>query len=212
MQGIWLVLFIVQSAVVLAVAMIVVGILRYLGRIQERIDLAAPQISAFALGEALPEFQLSTSDGSEFSLSRLREHGRPSILLFLTPSCGGCKAVLQQLQELSRRSPAWDGSKTEIAVIVGGGSLEPEIVNALSERGATVLFDAEGVVFSRFGIRSIPTGLVIEQGLVKGQSMNPQVGNWLYQRMEVAAPPQPPSPGWGSLIVPRADLVRPESK
>lgn len=209
MNGVWLVLFVAQWAVVFVLGLLMVGVLRYLSRIQEKIDLAAPQISSFNLGEPIAEFQLPTSDGHDFSLSALRSRNRPSLLLFLTPTCGSCKVLLQQLNELAERPKPWDASNTDVVVIAGGTDpLEPEAVHNLSNKGALFLLDLEGSVFSRFGIRSLPSGLFVDgHGVIKDQSMNPHAGNWLYRKLGVPPPPQVISPGWGGMILPKAEVV-----
>jgi peroxiredoxin len=212
MAGVWLVLFVVQWAILLVLALVLLGVLRYLARIQERIDLAAPHISAFELGEPLADFRLPTSDGRDFSLSDLRSRERPSLLLLLTPSCGSCKVLMAQLKELADRRPAWDASNTDVVLISGGADLDHEAVQALTNNGGLVLLDLEGAVFSRFGIRGLPTGLSVDaRGLVSDQSANPHAGNWLYRKLGVAPPAQAISSGWGAMILPRAEMVGPRN-
>jgi hypothetical protein len=207
-NGIWLVLFVSQWTLLLLLSAVLIGVLRYLSRIQDRIDLAAPQISRFETHQAVGDFELPTSEGTVSSLSSELDSIGPAVVLFLTPACGSCKAVQTQLVELASRRPAWGGAATKVVVVAGGGPLDADVSQSLSRSGSTVFIDKDGRAFGDFGIRSIPTGLSIDSsGVVSDQSMNPHAFNWLYRTLGVPPPAQPIQTGWGSLITPRADYV-----
>lgn len=56
MQGIWLIAFILQWAMLLLLAVLLAGVLRFLASFQEKMALAAPPISRFELGERTGDF------------------------------------------------------------------------------------------------------------------------------------------------------------
>lgn len=95
MSGPWLVSYIALWAVVLFQGLVIFILLRQLGVIY----LGTAQGVAgdgLSPGERAPEFALPDLDGREVALSGFR--GLPLLLVFGSPSCGPCKALVPDLE------------------------------------------------------------------------------------------------------------------
>lgn len=87
MHGIWLLTFVAQWILLLTLTLFVVGILRYMAGIQERLELAAPHISRFDVGERVSDFVLPDITGRVVDSREFIGNGNSTILLFLNPEC-----------------------------------------------------------------------------------------------------------------------------
>ena len=103
MNGVVLGALILNWVVLAVVAVLVVGILRYLGSIQQRLELQAPRITKFEAGQPISAFTLPELDGRERSSDELIGQGRSTMLLILTTTCSECEAIARQIVELTRR-------------------------------------------------------------------------------------------------------------
>ena len=64
----------------------------------ERDDAGSPH-DGLPIGAPFPIFELKDVNGSDFSTSSLNASGRPSLLLFVSPTCNPCKALVPQFDE-----------------------------------------------------------------------------------------------------------------
>jgi len=209
MNPYWQLAFVTMSILVIAAVLLLVGILRYLARIQDQIDLVAPQVTAFERGDKLTPFQLPMLDGGSFALADLLQRKRAAVLLLVTPSCHSCAMIIDQLKELANRESPWNAAAD--AVVIAGGNLSDEThaeLASLRNAGVLVLVDSAGEAFSTFGIRSVPTGFTVDvSGSVTSQSWNPHASNWLYRQLGVDPPKRAVSLGYGSLMLPATELA-----
>lgn len=194
MQGVWIVAFVLQWIALLVLLLLVAGLFRYLGSIQERIDLATPRATRFELGGSIDHFVLADLQGRSIESKNLLE--RKSLLLFVSANCNACKTTLKQIAELARREGGLKGLGWGFIFICYGAreKVEEMFQEYLPTEDITVLVDNRGVVSSQFGIKSIPVGIAIdEQCRVLDQSFNPHAA-WLYHVLDTPAPLHDPIP------------------
>ncbi|NOT63785.1 MAG: redoxin domain-containing protein, partial [Acidobacteria bacterium] len=77
---------------------------------------AAPPAEGLPVGAPAPAFTLATLKGEQVSLSDLLAHGKAVMLLFVSPNCSPCKALLPFLRSWQRDY----GEQLTIAVISRG--------------------------------------------------------------------------------------------
>lgn len=212
MQGLWLVAFGLQWLLILILCVLVAGILRYLGSIQEKIDLVAPAISRFALGERVSEFTLQDIWGNTFASTSWIGQREQVMLLFLNPTCDGCKTVVKQLAEVLQRPERVEGEEWSFLLICPGElvAIKEMVESLLSSQKVAILHDedADKLVSRDYGVRTHPTGMALDKrGRVVDQSFNPHAG-WLYQVMGIPEPTTPVTTGPHPLIVARSATVR----
>lgn len=108
-----------------------------------------------------PDFTLTAADGTSLRLSDLR--GKVVLLNFWATWCPPCEAELPDLNALHR-----DYAEAQGFTVVGIDMEEaPADVRAFAEaRGLTypLLLDTDGVVTNdRYGVRSLPTSMIIDR-------------------------------------------------
>jgi peroxiredoxin len=204
MQGIWLLAFIVQWVPVLLLALLVVGILRYLHSVQERWDLAVPAISKYEIRQKIDDFELpDMSDTKIKSRDVLRSSG--SAILFVTPSCRSCLALLDQVSELVNR-PDTIFNKAILIIVAGTRDQLENLLRTSSvhdSQQVILLYDEDSSILKTFGLRAIPTGLEVDrEGYLISQTFNPHADHWLYKVVGVPLPEKPVVQGHVGTIVP----------
>ncbi len=105
------------------------------------------------IGDPAPELALPDLDGTTVSLADYR--GRPTLLLFWSPSCGFCQQMLPDLRQWEVKRPA---GTPEILVVSTGAAQE----NRLLALRSTVLLDAGMVTGQRFGANGTPMAVLID--------------------------------------------------
>jgi thiol-disulfide isomerase/thioredoxin len=167
------ILLAVALALAIAVALelwFLVSLLRQNGRLLLRIEAieaklkieptAAPSLELPA-GTPAPDFFLKNLNGDTVTLGRLRESGKPVMLVFTGPNCGACDALLPQLAQ-------WQTEHAErltVALIAYG--------DAATNRAKTaphglnnVLLQTDREVWESYLVASTPSAVLIVNGLI----------------------------------------------
>jgi hypothetical protein len=212
LQGLWLVAFGLQWLLILILCVLVAGILRYLGSIQEKIDLVAPAISRFALGERVSEFTLPDIWGNKFASTSWIGQRERVMLLFLNSTCDSCKTVVKQLAEVLERPEHAQGEEWAFLLICPGElvAIQDMVKSIRSSQKVAILHDegTDNLVTQAYGVRAHPTGMALDKrGRVVDQTFNPHAG-WLYQVMGIPEPTTPVTTGPHALIVARSETAR----
>lgn len=105
MTGPWIALIIVLWATVLLIGFLVLGLLNRTSSVLDRLQSALErgELGGLASGRGLspgsrvPTFSGRTPDGNWLSDADLR--GQPTVMLFLDPDCGPCKALVTGLRD-----------------------------------------------------------------------------------------------------------------
>lgn len=210
MQGIWLVAFGLQWVLLLILVVLVAGILRYLGSIQERMNLAAPRISRFDLGERVTDFELPDIRDRTFNSASWIGHSNKVMLVFLSPVCDSCKTVVKQIVELVNRSGDSEVRGWSYILICHGElvAIKEMVEQLLPFENIAILHDdvEESLVSRQYGVRTHPAGIAMDhRGHVIDQTFNPHTG-WLYKVMGVSEPINPVETGIQATIVAQRSL------
>jgi peroxiredoxin len=122
------------------------------------LDDAEPAMPAIGHtpGTEAPAFSLLDTLGATVTLGDLLEPGRPLLLLFTSPSCGPCAALIP-------KAAAWQSAHAEaltIALVSGG---EPEAVRVETEEHglARVLIDDGLAVYEAFKANGTPSAVLV---------------------------------------------------
>lgn len=203
MQEPWVIAFLVQWLVVLVLVVLVVGLLRHLGTLEEQLRLDIPPISSYDVGQSIGEFALPDVTGASIQSSDLLAGSGGAVLLFVTSTCSACENLLAQFSELTSSRQVRLG-KTLIVIGEGGAGTVDRLLEShpgLCEPQVTLLADDEATVLRQFGITSVPTALAIDgKGRVIDQSLNPHAEKWLYNKLGVDASVAPAPRGWVGIV------------
>ncbi len=125
------------------------------------LDDAEPDMPAIghAPGTAAPDFSLRDTLGVPVTRDSLLEPGRPLLLLFTSPTCGPCAALMPTVM-------AWQREHEDVltVVLVSGG--EPEAVRTEARRHGLerVLVDEAFVVSRAYEANGTPSAVLVSPG------------------------------------------------
>jgi methylamine dehydrogenase accessory protein MauD len=94
---------------VLVLAAVVLALVRQIGLLHERIAPAGALMlnRGLTVGEPAPIVEVSDLDGLAHQVGSARADGRSTLLLFVSPSCPVCKALLPAVKSSRRDERAW---------------------------------------------------------------------------------------------------------
>ena len=147
---------------VLALAALVFALVRQIGVLYERVAPAGALMLAGGpkVGEAAPRFALTDLFGRATSLGGEDPEQRPTLLLFVSPTCPVCKTLLPVAKSLAAREPrprlvfASDGQEDHVAFVRKHAldaypyvvSTELGLAHQVGKLPHAVLWDARGIV------------------------------------------------------------------
>jgi methylamine dehydrogenase accessory protein MauD len=158
---------VVLWALVLALAGVVLALTRQLGVLHQRIAPAGALMlnRGLTVGEPAPVLELAALDGRELRVGAVRDDGRSTLLLFVSPTCPVCKTLLPAVKSSRRDERSWmdvilasDGDTVEQREFVRSQGLEgiPYVVSAalglayqVSRLPFAALLDERGVLRAR---------------------------------------------------------------
>jgi len=158
---------VVLWVLVLALSAVVLALTRQLGVLHQRIAPAGALMlnRGLTVGEPAPVLELAALDGRELRVGLARDDGRSTLLLFVSPSCPVCKALLPAVKSSRRDERAWmdvilasDGDSAAQREFVRAQGLEgiPYVVSAalglayqVSRLPFAALLDERGVLRAR---------------------------------------------------------------
>lgn len=158
---------IVLWVLVLALAAIVLALVRQLGVLHERIAPAGALMlnRGLVVGEPAPVVEVADLEGASYQLGVAREDGRSTLLLFVSPSCPVCKSLLPAVKSSRKDERAWmdvilasDGDTPAQREFVRAQGLEgiPYVVSAalglafqVSRLPFAALLDEKGILRAR---------------------------------------------------------------
>jgi thiol-disulfide isomerase/thioredoxin len=161
------------TAVALAAGvMAFLSLLRSYGRVLLRLDEFERRLAAAGLGDeeeqvGLPElgqapgttapaFVVAGTDGAAVSLTDLLAPGLPLLLLFTSPSCGPCKALLPDVA-------AWQDEHADrlTIAIVNSGDREASIAEAQENGLERVIADHDLAVYEAYQASGTPSAVLV---------------------------------------------------
>ncbi|HXY97417.1 MAG TPA: methylamine dehydrogenase accessory protein MauD [Steroidobacteraceae bacterium] len=158
---------VVLWALVLALAAVVLALTRQLGVLHQRIAPAGALMlnRGLTVGDPAPVLELAALDGRELRVGAVRDDGRSTLLLFVSPTCPVCKTLLPAVKSSRKDERSWmdvilasDGDTAEQREFVRTQGLEgiPYVVSAalglayqVSRLPFAALLDERGVLRAR---------------------------------------------------------------
>lgn len=158
--------------VVVVLALVVLALVRQVGVLHERITPVGALMLAKGLkvGETAPALPLATLQGAPLTVGGARADGRSLLVMFVSPTCPVCKALLPVLKSARRSEGDWldvvlasDGDLDEQRTFVEdqGLGVFPYVVSAplgvsyqVSRLPYAVILDHEGILRARGIINS----------------------------------------------------------
>jgi len=165
----------VTSALLLAVGgLAFVSLMRSYGRVLTRLDRVETALARAGLdleaelgmpaigrepGTPAPAFTARSVDGEEISLASLDASGLPTLLLFTSPGCGPCKALMPQVA-------AWqqEHAETVSIVVASSGVLEDARAERDDHSLENVLLDENDELYELFEANGTPSAVLIGSG------------------------------------------------
>jgi methylamine dehydrogenase accessory protein MauD len=158
MPDLWMWSYLVLWALVLILALLLMGLIRQVGLLQIRLSGGADRKHGVGTGEnAVAKFDANTLDGEHVSAESLR--GRPALLFFTGDACSTCRRILPAFSEITeRRGP------TLRTMIMARGSLAETRAwaDSLNVR-SQVVADEDGAVAEAFGVSTTPQVLLLDE-------------------------------------------------
>jgi methylamine dehydrogenase accessory protein MauD len=158
---------VVLWVLVLLLAAVVLALVRQVGVLHERLAPAGALMlnRGLNVGEAAPAIDVADLDGRNHQVGSARSDGRSTLLLFVSPSCPVCKALLPAVKSSRRDERSWmdvilasDGDSEEQRAFVREQGLEgvPYVVSAalglayqVSRLPFAALLDEQGILRAR---------------------------------------------------------------
>ncbi len=157
---------------VIALALVVLALVRQVGVLHERIAPAGALMlnRGLKIGEAAPSLAVEDLNDRPLTVGGVRADGRSTLVMFVSPTCPVCKALLPVLQASRRSEQGWleivlasDGELAAQRAFVAEYGLEafPFVVSTslglgyqVSRLPFAVLVDADGILRARGLINS----------------------------------------------------------
>jgi methylamine dehydrogenase accessory protein MauD len=148
-------------ALVLVLAGVVLALVRQIGVLHERIAPAGALLlkRGLKVGEPVPVMALTDLSGRGVTIGAPSEHGRSTLLVFLSPTCPVCKLLLPVLKSSRASESDWlelilasDGAQEEHRRFVGANGLR-EIPYVLSAE-----------LGMRFQVERLPFAAIVDEG------------------------------------------------
>lgn len=193
MAGIWIVAFVLQWVLLLLLAVLMVGALRYLGFVQKNIHLVTTYATRFEEGDRISHFELADLNSLPAVSKVLLTTNPKTLLFFLDIRCSGCKAVVSQIADLAKHEGGLKRFEWSFVLIYSGAS--PTLVKAhvapIPPSEAIVLADEEGTLYLQYDIRAFPVMIAVDsQGKVIDQKLGNDISKWLLKTLIVSPSPR----------------------
>jgi peroxiredoxin len=164
-SGLWLISYVALWILLLAVAVVLVSVLRNLGVMTEALrTLQESPADRLKLkpGEAVPDVALQTLSGEPVQLSALAQ--QPTAFALVSPGCKPCHLLLESLAALDMTvDPLGMGVQQTVVVSVGAVEDTMSLLTQLDiPSRIPILADPESQLFTAWGITATPTTVVVD--------------------------------------------------
>lgn len=171
----WGVLVVGVVVLVLLNTLAVVGVLRRLSPVLERVEMllrdGARPAMGLAVGSSVPDFDVNTETGQRLTTKDLA-NGR-WIVLFLSSHCAPCQALAQDLNASER----WSEIPARVVVVAANPDERAELV--IPDELTIVATDGRSLV-DAFASSATPQAFAVENGVVIGVN-HPGGGDALFE-------------------------------
>lgn len=174
MEGFWLVSHLAVWLLVLALAVVVVSLLRNVGvlaAVVKQLQSGVQDTLLLEAGMPAPELPLTTLAGQATELSLYK--GAPKALLFVSPGCGPCHDMLQALERGEPALPELPSGTTAVLVSLGDATATQGLMAEVPFTAGPVLLVDPTALQARWGVRSTPTIVLLD---AEGRYLRHQIG------------------------------------
>jgi peroxiredoxin len=187
MMGMWVVAFVLQWVLLLLLAVLLVGVLRYLGLVQKNIHLVTRYASRFEEGDRIGRFELTDLNDLPILSEALLSIKPKTLLFFLSTGCSGCTAMVKQIAELAKHEGGLGRFASSFVLIYTGSRTSVKAHVAPIPLGeVTVLIDEEGMLYRQYDIRQFPVAIAVNNhGRVIDQKLGNDISRWLSDILNV---------------------------
>jgi methylamine dehydrogenase accessory protein MauD len=156
--------FVIASQIALWAAILVLGVVcialaRQIGVLHQRIAPAGALAlrQPLKLGEAVPEMTLRGLDGSPIKIGGLRG-GRSQLLLFISPECTVCEALLPAVRSAQGAERGW------LDIVLGSDGEGERHAQFIREKGlARFPYVVSEHLGRSFGVSKLPYAVLIDE-------------------------------------------------
>ncbi len=146
---------------VLALTVVVLALVRQLGILHERIAPAGALLleRGLKVGEAAPVVAVSDLDGQSRSIGAASADGRSTLLVFVSPTCPVCKALLPVVKASRRSERQW------LEVILASDGAEEEQRRFIAAHGlGEIPYVLSAPLGMAYQVARLPFAAVIDSG------------------------------------------------
>lgn len=103
------VILVLQWALILGLAAILLGVVRQIGVLHQRLAPAGALTMSHGVkaGERAPELRLRTLDGEALTLGGEDPQGRSTLIAFVAPDCPVCAALIPAIRAIASQEAGW---------------------------------------------------------------------------------------------------------
>jgi methylamine dehydrogenase accessory protein MauD len=164
MSGIWLISYIALWILVVAMAIIVLGLVRQLGVIHLRLgpeDNLLVTRDGLELGSISPNFH-ATDVMSRKNITLEDLQGRQSVLIFVSPSCSPCQELLVDIKYFQKSK----NGKINI-IVISQSDFQTSMALAREHKlKIPVIADSEGLISNLYQVRATPFAYRLDEECV----------------------------------------------
>ena len=123
-----------------------------------------PLLAGLPVGSAAPEFNLKDLDGSTVTLGRLREAGKPLLLVFTEPGCGPCDTVLPDVANWQL-----EHAGNLVVVAISRGTVPVNRSRSETYRLQNVLLQRDREVAEIYRVAGTPSAVLVKEGRIASE-------------------------------------------
>jgi methylamine dehydrogenase accessory protein MauD len=154
---------------VVALAAVVFALLRQIGVLHERVSPAGALMLGDGprVGEAAPELEVESWSGQRLRLGGVDPDGRATLLVFVSPSCPVCKALLPALEAVRREQ-----ARQLRAVLVSDGARSEHEAFVREHRLERQLYVLSAPLGIRYRVAKLPYAVLVDEaGIVRAAGL-----------------------------------------
>jgi methylamine dehydrogenase accessory protein MauD len=160
---------VVLWVLVIALILVIVALARQVGVLHERISpVGALMLNrGLKVGEAVPQLQLVALDERKVAIGGVRDDGRSTLLLFVSPTCPVCQSLLPVVKSSHRSERAW------LDVVLAGDGDVAEQRAYIEKNGLTEFpFVVSTPLGMSFQVSRLPyAALIDERGALRARGL-----------------------------------------
>ncbi len=158
--------WLIASQIVLWIGLLILGavciaLARQIGVLHQRIAPAGALALAqpLKLGDPVPQLEVRTLDGTSLQVGGVRPGRRSQLLLFLSPDCSVCEALLPSVRSAQAAERQW----LEIVLASDGGTADQHAAFVGAKGLGKFPYVLSEQLGRRFGVAKLPYAVLIDE-------------------------------------------------